>query len=784
MTEPVIPEILPILPVRNVVLFPRVGFPLHVGRPQSIRLIDEVAVADKLFATVAQKDPEDEEPAPSGLYSIGTAVQIARLLKMPEGQQHVIVQGLHRVRIKEFVQTEPFLKAKVEIVHDEEPKGRAAKNIEAALLGLKNLGHKLVAADPQTPDEVNLAIANVDKAGELANLLTFHLDLPIEERQEVLETVDVAKRVEHVTTLVARELAKVELSEKIQSKARQSIEKSQREYFLRQQLEEIRRELGEGGDEGSEAEELRARIDAAQLPEEARAQAHRELERLSRIPTMSPEHSVIRTYLEWMATLPWNKRSKDPIQLKRAQTILDEDHYGLVKVKQRIIEFLAVLKLKGNHRGPILCLVGPPGVGKTSLGRSVARATQRKFIRASLGGVRDEAEIRGHRRTYIGALPGRILRSLRDAGSKNPVFILDEVDKLGFDYHGDPASALLEVLDPEQNHSFVDHYLDVPFALSEVMFIATANYLDPVPAALRDRMEVIALPGYTEQEKIEIALRHLIPRLLEDHGLKRKNLKVAKTALREIIRSYTREAGLRELERKLAAVCRAVARKVASRKDTRVSLIKAEVSRYLGPPIFLHDALHKKAIPGIVTGLAWSPYGGEILSIEATFMRGHGQLILTGHLGEVMRESAQTSVSNLRSKAAQLSIEDQLFAEADIHIHVPAGAIPKDGPSAGVAIYLALASLFRDQGIRPDLAVTGETTLRGQVLPVGGIKEKLLAAYRAGVTTVLLPEDNGRDLEELPREIRDALDIRLIGTLDQALEIALQAPRRRNRKRR
>ncbi len=783
MTDLTIPGELPVLPLQNHVMFPRVGFPINVGKERSIRLIDEVAVSDdKMLITVAQTKPDVEDPMPKDLYRVGTVVQITRLIKTPEGHHHVIVQGLSRVRLVRFVQTDPFIRARARVIVDEVPR-RQKKKSEIAFLGLMDIALKLVNADPKTPDEAALALANVDQPGDLANLITFNLELPTKERQLVLETANVVRRVEMVTTLASRELAKLELSQKIQTKARATIEKTQREYFLRQQLKEIQGELGEGDESRTEIEELRKQIVAAQLPPAAHEQAMRELDRLMRIPSVSPEHAVSRNYVEWLATLPWTLHLGPRINLRKARAVLDEDHYDLEKVKKRIVEFLAVLKLKETHRGPILCFVGPPGVGKTSLGRSIARAAGRKFIRASLGGVRDEAEIRGHRRTYVGALPGRIIRGLRDAGTKNPVFMLDEIDKLGMDHHGDPASALLEVLDPQQNDTFVDHYLDVPFDLSDVMFIATANYLDPVPPALRDRMEIIQLFGYTEEEKIEIANRHILPRLLADHGLKKSNLRIGKRGLREVIRSYTREAGLRRLEQKLASICRSAAFRVANRRSTSLSVnTAAQVATHLGPPVFLLEEVERRSVPGVTIGLAWSPTGGDILFIEATMMSGKGGLILTGHLGEVMKESAQTSLSYVRSRSSQFGLDDRLFAETDLHIHVPAGAIPKDGPSAGVAIFLAITSLLSEKPVRPYLAVTGEVTLRGHVLPVGGIKDKLLAAYRAGVKTVLIPKGNQIDLEELPAEVKKNLEIRLIANLDEAHNEAFPAPKSRSQK--
>jgi ATP-dependent Lon protease len=697
------------------------------------------------------------------------------MLKMPDGTQRLLIQGLARMRIVEFTQREPYFRARIERLNDRNAEGM---EVQALSVNIKGLFKKYMEMSPHLPQELAVVVHNVEDAGSLADLVAANLNVKTPEKQEILETLDVRARLEKVLKLLSQQVQILELGSKIQSEVKDQMEKVQREYYLREQLKAIQRELGETDERTAEIQELRERIEKANLPEEAKAVAERELDRLAKMPPAAAEYTVSRTYLDWILDLPWSISTQDNLDIDRARRILDQDHYDLEKVKKRILEYLAVRKLKPDAKGPILCFVGPPGTGKTSLGRSIARALGRKFVRLSLGGVRDEAEIRGHRRTYVGALPGRIIQGLRKAGSNNPVFMLDEVDKLGMDFRGDPSSALLEVLDPEQNHSFSDHYLEVPFDLSRVMFITTANVLETIPSPLRDRMEVLDLPGYTLEEKVMIAKKYLIPRQLEAHGITSKHLSIPSKTIQKIVRDYTREAGLRNLEREIAAICRAVASQVASGKEERVTVKPSMLHTYLGPVKFFSEVAERTAQTGVATGLAWTPAGGDILFVEATKMPGKKSLILTGQLGDVMKESAQAALSFIRSKAQELGVDPEFFEKHDIHVHVPEGAIPKDGPSAGVTIFVALVSLLTGRPVRPDVAMTGEITLRGMVLPVGGIKEKVLAAHRAGIYTVILPEKNRKDLEEVPEKIRKEMSFKFVRRMEELIPLVFRQARR------
>ena len=765
-----IPRDLPILPLRGTVLFPHVILPILVGQEKSIRLVDEVVVGNRMIGVVALKEQEAQDPRPDDLFPLGTAAVIAKMLKLPDGTISIMVQGLERIRLGQMTQTEPYYRAAVVPLPDHEVRDQ---EVEALVLNLRRLFQEAVDLSPNLPAELAIMALNIDEGGMLADMIASNLNLSMEEKQEVLEITEIKPRLRRVTELLTRQLESLELSHQIQDQVKAGMDKSQREYYLREQLKAIQQELGEGDERTQEAEELRRRINETPLPDEVREVALRELGRFARMPPAAAEYSVVRTYLEWLLDLPWLKGTEDRLDIAAAEQILSQDHYNLEKVKKRILEYLAVRKLKKDMKGPILCFVGPPGVGKTSLGHSIAAALGRKFIRISLGGIRDEAEIRGHRRTYVGALPGRIIQSIRKAGSNNPVFMLDEVDKIGADFRGDPSSALLEVLDPEQNTTFSDHYLELPFDLSRVMFIATANILDPIPAALRDRMEVLELPGYTASEKLHIARRYLIPKQLEAHGLTAAQLTVTNDAVHEIISSYTREAGVRNLEREIATICRAVAKQVSEGRTDPVTITAEGLRPLLGPVKFFSEVAERTAQPGVATGLAWTPAGGEIIFVEATKMPGKGNLILTGHLGEVMKESAQAALSAIRSRSRELDLAEDFFLKQDIHIHVPAAAIPKDGPSAGITMYTALLSLVTGRPVQSEVGMTGEITLRGQVLPVGGIKEKALAAKRAGLKAIVLPERNANDLEDTPDEVRQGIEFRFIKTVDQVPEMAL-----------
>jgi ATP-dependent Lon protease len=767
-----VPTATVVLPLRNSVFFPHQVKPLSVGRESSIKVIEEALKDDGNIVIVAQTDGAIEKPSEKDIYWVGTLAKILKTFTMADGTLSVLTQGVKRVQLISILHADPYIKA---VVRDVEEIPAEGIEIEAMVTNLKNLFRKAVELSPNLSDEHLTIVLNTEGASTIADIIVAMIQDSVEEKQQILETLDLRKRLEAVTLLLSKFVQKLELGSKIQSEVQEGINKSQREYYLREQMKAIKKELGED-DEKVELTELRKRIDDARLPEETLKVADKEYKRLSQMNPASPEYTVSRTYLEWILDLPWSVSTEDTLDIAKARTVLENDHYGLDKVKRRILEYLAVRKLKNDMRGPILVFVGPPGVGKTSLGRSIANALGRKFVRISLGGVHDEAEIRGHRRTYIGALPGRIIQGLKKAGSNNPVFMLDEVDKLGADFRGDPSSALLEVLDPEQNSTFSDHYLEVPFDLSKVMFIGTANMIEPVPPALRDRMEIIEIPSYVEDEKLKIAERFLLPKQTREHGIVEGQLTIEPEALRAMISGYTKEAGVRNLERQIATVARGVAREIAEGKTMGAVVKKDSLSRYLGPQKFFSDIAERINRPGIAVGLAWTPVGGDILFIEATSMKGKGNLILTGQLGDVMKESAQAALSFIFSHADALGIPADFRSSHDIHIHVPAGSIPKDGPSAGVTLLTALTSVLTGRLVRNDLAMTGEITLRGAVLPIGGVKEKVLAAHRAGIKTIILPERNRLDLEEIPEESiggKDDMKFHFVREMGQVLEIAL-----------
>ncbi|MCX5814529.1 MAG: endopeptidase La [Proteobacteria bacterium] len=764
------PSELPILPLRGTVAYPDLVMPLIVGRERSIKLIDESMNMDKMIAIITQKNPDIEDPDMEDLYTVGTIATIMKMVKMVDGSQRVVIQGLCRFKLIEFTQREPHLRAKILPIFEDYQKDI---EVDAMYINLRNLFKKAIDMAPYLSSELSQIATKVENPGNLADLIASTINISVIEKQDILEKIDLKERLRKVTVFLNREVETLELSSRIQTNVKEGIDKTQREYYLREQLKAIQKELGDTDDKISEIDEIRKKILDAKMTPDVQKVAEKELDRLSRMSTMSAEYTVSRTYLDWLTEIPWSNQTEDNLDIASADTILNEDHYDLAKVKKRILEYLAVRKLKADMKGPILCFVGPPGVGKTSLGKSIARALGRKFMRISLGGIRDEAEIRGHRRTYVGALPGRIIQGVKKAGSNNPVFMLDEVDKIGTDFRGDPSSALLEVLDPEQNFSFSDHYLEVPFDLSKVMFIATANMLDPVPPALRDRMEVLELPGYTEEEKVMIAKQFLIPKERFEHGLNEDLIAFEDEALKIIIRSYTRESGVRNLEREIAAICRAVAKLVAE-GDTEKKIVTLEsIHGYLGPIKFFSEIAERTKYSGVATGLAWTPTGGDILFIESTKMRGKGNLSLTGQLGDVMKESAQAALSYIRSKAGEYQIAEDFFEKNDLHVHVPQGAIPKDGPSAGVTMLVSLVSLITDKLVRNDVAMTGEITLRGLVLPVGGIKQKVLAAKRAGIQNIILPKLNEKDLEEVPESIKENMHFKFIERMDEAIEICL-----------
>jgi ATP-dependent Lon protease len=771
-----IPSELPILPLRDTVLFPNSFMPLAVARESSVRLIDDAIANGKLIAVFTQRDAAVEEPAQADLFTVGTATHIHKMFKLPDGSLRLIVQGLARLRLDEVVATQPYLRARVSAA-SESTNDVDRMEIDALARNIKTNFQQVVSLSPLLSDDLQTLASNITEPGRLADFIASSLStISTAVKQEVLETLDIRARMDSLNRILIKELEVLELGSKIQSQVQSEVGKNQREYFLREQMKAIQKELGEGDDQTKEIEELQEKIEAAGMPEMVKKEALRELDRLSKMPVAAAEYTVSRTYLDWLVALPWNKRTDEVIDLPKTKATLDADHSGLEKAKDRILEYLAVRKLNPEVKGPILCFVGPPGVGKTSLARGIAESLGRKFVRVSLGGMRDEAEIRGHRRTYIGALPGQVIQGLRRAESKNPVFILDEIDKLGSDFRGDPSSALLEVLDPEQNNTFRDHYLDVPFDLSEVLFITTANVLDPIPAALRDRMEVLEIAGYTEEEKLQIATDHLVDKQVKNHGLTADYIRFTPDALRQVIRGYTREAGVRNLEREIGALCRKVARRRAEGNDTPIEITPDIVVQMLGAPKFLDEEMEERTKdPGVAIGLAWTPAGGEVLFIEASKMAGTGSLTLTGQLGDVMKESARAALSWLRMHAREYNIDPDFFTKAEMHVHVPSGAIPKDGPSAGVTMATAMASQLTGRPVRGDIAMTGEITLSGRVLPIGGVKEKVLAARRVGINEVILPKQNAKNVnEDLTPELCEGLTVHLVSTIDEVLALALQ----------
>ena len=770
-----LPGALPVLPLRDMVAYPDTLTPLAVGQERSVRLVNDILSGERQLVLVASRDAELEEPGPGDLHDVGVTGFVARMLKVPDGSVRILVQAGDRVRIGDYVTEQPYLVARIDPLPDEI---ESTPELEALTRNVQNSFSEIIEQIPYLPEELQLAVTNIEDPSALTHLIAGALRISTDEKQALLEEVDVTKRLRRLTEILARELEVIQLGSKIQSQVQSEIDKGQREYFLREQLKAIQQELGEGDEQQAEITELRERLEAAELPEHAQKSAERELGRLERLPAAAAEYGVIRTYLEWLVDLPWSKRTDDNLDIAHARKVLDDDHYDLEKVKDRILEYLAVRSLNPDSHGPILCFVGPPGVGKTSLGQSIARALGREFERISVGGVRDEAEIRGHRRTYIGAMPGTIVRALRDAGTRNPVFMIDEIDKMGSDFRGDPSSAMLEVLDPAQNDSFRDHYLDLSFDLSEVLFIATANTLDTIPGPLRDRMEVIQLAGYTLDEKVHIAKRYLVPRQIEENGLKRGQISFADAALKAIADEYTREAGVRNLEREIGTVCRKIAREVAEGTTKgKVNVSAKRARELLGRRRFFAESKRRTKDPGVATGLAWTPVGGDVLFIEATAMPGSGKLTITGQLGEVMRESAQAALSWVRRNVGTLApdLPDDWFAKHDIHVHVPAGAVPKDGPSAGVAMTTALASLVSAKAVSSDVAMTGEVTLTGQVLPVGGLKEKSLAAQRAGIKRVIVPSRNEGDIAEIPQHELGALEFVYVDGIEKALDAAIAA---------
>jgi ATP-dependent Lon protease len=772
---PKVPEVLPVLPLRDIVIFPFMIVPLYVSRERSIKAVDAALADNRMILLTAQKRQDDEDPGPDDMFTVGTVALIMRMLKLPDGRIRVLVQGVGRARIKSFEEGHPFLQARIESIQEPEPAEKGLelealmRNVKAALEKSANLGK------PISPEVIVIA-TNMEEPGRLADLTASNLDLKVEGAQEILEAIDPVERLRRVHELMAKELEVLAMQQEISSQAKGEMDRSQREFFLRQQLKAIQSELGEGNELAEEIASLKEKAHKAKMPKPVLEEVERQLKKLERMHPDSAETATLRNWLDWMVTLPWGKQTKDNLDLAEAKRILDEDHYGLEKIKERIIEYLAVRKLKDKMKGPLLCFVGPPGVGKTSLGKSIARSLGRKFVRLSLGGVKDEAEIRGHRRTYVGSMPGRIIQGIQQAGSNNPVFMMDEVDKIGADYRGDPSSALLEVLDPEQNNSFRDHYLGVPFDLSNVMFICTANLTDTIQPAFLDRMEVLRLSGYTEDEKVEIAKRHIIPKQLEEHGITPEHLLVTDKALRVIINGYTRESGLRNVEREIAAISRKVARKVAEGHTATIRITPANVHKYLGAPKILPEEILKNDQVGVATGMAWTASGGDVMFIEATAFKGKGRLTLTGSLGDVMKESAQAALSFARTRARQYGIKEDFFATHDLHVHVPEGAIPKDGPSAGITIATAMISVFLNRPVRRAVAMTGEITLRGNVLPIGGLKEKMLAARRAGITVVLVPKLNKKDVEEIAPHLKRGLEIHLVDEVDEVLRLALIPP--------
>ena len=768
-----IPDRLPLLPIRDIVMFPYMVLPLFVGRDMSVKAIEAALAGNRLIMLAAQRSLEVENPSVQDLYTVGTVGMVMRMLKLPDDRIKILVQGLAKARVVEFVQTAPHFEARIETIPEQKPQGTSLEG-EALLRTVKEQLERLVSLGKILMPDVMVVIENLQDPGRLADMAVSNLGLKVEATQEILELHDAVIRLRRVSELIAGEIEVLSMQQKIQAEAKGEMDKTQREYFLREQLKAIQKELGELDERAEEVAEFRRGIKEAKMPEKVLKETEKQLKRLEKMHPDTAEAATVRTYLEWIVELPWSKKTTDNLDIKAAAKVLDEDHYDLEKVKERILEYLAVRKMKERMKGPILCFVGPPGVGKTSLGKSIARALGREFVRISLGGVRDEAEIRGHRRTYVGALPGRIIQGIKQAGSNNPVFMMDEVDKVGADFRGDPSAALLEVLDPEQNSTFSDHYLGVPFDLSDVIFITTANLKDPILSALRDRMEVIEIPGYSQEEKLGIAKKFLIPRQLEEHGITDKHIKFTDPALERIISEYTREAGVRNLEREIANVMRKVVKKIAEGAEGLYTITPTNVPKYLGVPKHENESEEKNDLVGIAKGLAWTECGGDIIHIEATLMKGKGVLTLTGHLGDVMKESAHAALSYIRSRALQLNINPQMFSQHDVHIHVPAGAIPKDGPSAGITMATALASAFTNTPIRHDIAMTGEVTLRGRVLQIGGLKEKILAAKRIGLYTVILPERNRKDLADIPKHLLKGMNFLFADTMEEVLRAALR----------
>lgn len=761
---------LPLLPLRGILVFPYMVIHLDVGRDKSVQAIEEAMIQDKMIFLATQKEAQTDEPGVDDIYQVGTVAEVKQLLKLPGGTIRVLVEGIARAKIRKYEGLEPYFKVEIDQYSEDFEK---SSEIEALMRSLVYQFEQYVKLSKRIPPETVVSVVNLEEPGRLADIIASHLALRIEDKQRVLESIDIVERLERLCSIVAKELEIVELERKINIRVRKQMEKTQKEYYLREQMKAIQKELGEKDERVAECEELREKIAKAKLPKEVEGKALKEVERLEKMPPMAAEATVVRNYLDWVLSLPWSKGTRDRLDIKGAEQILDADHYGLKNPKERIIEYLAIRKLAKKMKGPILCLVGPPGVGKTSLGRSIARALERKFIRISLGGVRDEAEIRGHRRTYVGAMPGRVLQGMRQAGSKNPVFLLDEIDKMASDFRGDPASALLEVLDPEQNSTFSDHYIESPFDLSNVMFITTANNMWSIPRPLLDRMEVIHISGYTEEEKLEIAKRHLLPKQIKEHGLSDEMISVSEAAIRKIVREYTRESGVRNMERNLASLCRKTAKRIVAGEAERVRVTAQNLEQFLGIPRYRYGVAEQDDEVGTVTGMAWTEVGGDTLVIEVSTYKGNGRMTLTGKLGDVMKESAQAGYSYVRSRSSELNIPGELFEKWDMHIHIPEGAIPKDGPSAGITMATAMASVLTGRKVRHDVAMTGEITLRGRVLPVGGIKEKVMAAHRAGIKVILLPLDNKKDLEDIPVNIKKQLEFKLVGHMDQVLEMAL-----------
>ena len=768
-----IPDQLPLLPVRDIVVFPYMVLPLFVGREMSIKAIEAALAGNRMIFLATQKALDVENPTPDDIHAIGTVGIIMRMLKLPDERIKILVQGLSKAKISGYIQTDPYYSVRIEKINETKAASSTLES-EAVMRTVKEQIERIVSLGKVLIPDVMVVIENLEDPGRLADMIASNLGLKVEVTQSVLEITEPLKRLRQISEILAKEIEVLSMQQKIQAQAKGEMDKTQREYFLREQLKAIQKELGELDERAEEVAEFRKRVKDAKMPEKVLKETEKQLKRLEKMHPDTAESATVRTYLEWMVELPWSKKSKDNLDLRAANKVLNEDHYDLEKVKERILEYLAVRKLKEKMKGPILCFVGPPGVGKTSLGKSIARALGREFVRISLGGVRDEAEIRGHRRTYVGALPGRMIQGMKQAGTSNPVFMLDEIDKVGMDFRGDPSAALLEVLDPEQNNTFTDHYLGVPFDLSEVMFITTANLIDPILPALRDRMEIIEIPGYTEEEKLGIAQRYLIPRQLNEHGITEKHVKIVEAAIRQIIIHYTREAGVRNLEREIANVMRKVAKKVAEGKGLGFPVNAGNLHKYLGVPKFVPESELEKDEIGVATGLAWTEAGGDVLYIEATVMKGKGALTLTGHLGDVMKESAQAALSYVRSREKTLGINPDMFTKQDLHIHVPAGAIPKDGPSAGITMATAIASAMAQVPTRRDLAMTGEITLRGRVLPIGGLKEKILAAKRARLTSVILPKRNKKDLDEIPKHILKGIQLVFADTMDDVMKVALR----------